>query len=341
MSRMIRRSHLACLAPFAALALAGCELWSTPDLAGSPVEDAGGFADAPFLDAPVNVLDAPGTDAFPDNTGFTLPTAPTRANERVGGTWTEVGDADWTCMAAPRVEPTPSTPYLVRGTVRDFQSTNAIGGAVLRLFDASNNVLGSAVSESVAASRGTYQLQAAQALPPGSTRVMVVVEAAGARPTFSVDRYLGPAPTVSFDPISMSESTVQALPAFVGRSVRPGTSLVIGSIRDCRGRMVSNAAVTVSQFASVAAHVPGAETFYFSAGSNSLPVRHNVAASTNRDGRFMVLDLEALGVPGFVQVWGFRTLAELQSGTLTLLGRSPAILSPDAVTTVDTEPLRP
>lgn len=338
---MVRRARgPVWLAPALALALGGCELWQTPtDDDGSPAPvdgcacaDTGFFPDAPF------VLDAPGVDASPTNPNFTIPTATTRANERMNGTWVDVGDADWSCLGQPRNEPVPAMPFTVRGTVRDFQSGDPVGGASIVL-TAGASVIGTGMTSTVPATRGQFTLTTNSGLMPGQ-RVTFDVQAAAQRPTQSVDRYLGSSTSVTFDPTSMSQSTSQALPAFVGASATPGTVLVFGSIRDCRGRRVSNTAVTVSQLASVPAHVPGTETFYFSAGSTSLPVRHSQSPDTNRDGQFMMINVEPHGT-GFVQVWGFRSPAELSSGVMTLLGRTTLALQPDLVGSVDVEPLRP
>jgi hypothetical protein len=175
----------------------------------------------------------------------------------------------------------------------------------------------------------------------GSSRVDLTLAAPGFRNTLMLDRYLGASSVVSFDPMIFSDSTAQALPAFVGVTQNPGMTLVVGSIRDCRGRMVSNAAVTVSADATVPIHIGGATTFYFSAGSTSLPVRHSQSPVTNRDGKYIVVNVPPQGAPAFVQVWGFRNMGELSTGNLTLLGRSPAVLQPDSVNSVETEPLRP
>ncbi len=77
----------------------------------------------------------------------------------------------------------------------------------------------------------------------------------------------------------------------------------------------------------------------FSAGSTSLPVRHTQAATMNKDGLFIVLDVVPVA-PAYVQVWGFRTAAELASGTLTLLAEAPVLAEANAASIIDLAPRR-
>ena len=61
---------------------------------------------------------APGPDAMMlANPGFPVPTAVTKANMQAGGVWTEIGDADWTCLNTPTRD---RVAELVLGTLGDL-----------------------------------------------------------------------------------------------------------------------------------------------------------------------------------------------------------------------------
>ena len=142
-------------------------------------------------------------------------------------------------------------------------------------------------------------------------------------------------------PVSaVSESTANALPAFVGVTRDNAKGVLAGALRDCAGREVSNAVATVSSTAGAVAHLPGATTFYFSAGSSSLPVRHTQSPTMNKDGLFVVLNLPPQTAPAFIQIWGFRSQADLTAGTLSLLSELPSPVEANAVITGSFEPKR-
>ncbi len=316
----------------ALLPLAACDLYFrsdgdepfTPDarddLDGGTVTDAG-----PTVDAPDD-----GPPPPPPNPGFVNPVGTTRANLFRNGAWTDVGPADWSCLNQT-AEPLPAR-YTISGTVRDFASGN--GAAATIGATALGQPLGAASTTNQPGARGQYRMELAP-LPAGATRVRFKVDATGARSTITIDRYLGPSGMVALDLPLMSDNTARSLPAFVGMMSNPNAGLVVGDLRDCQGRMVSGAIVALSQQTNLIVHWPGGVTFYFSAGSTSLPVRHDLAAATNRDGRFMVLGAQAaMGAEGSVQAWGFPTEADRASGTLRLLGRNAAVIDPSTVSSV-------
>lgn len=307
----------------------GCDTFSdTP-----PAID--GAVDSGDVDAPVDAaIDGPDIDAAapPVNPGFVLPTAITKANERTGGIWVEVGDADWTCLGTPSGDQPATTAIALSGQVTDFQTSDGVGAATLGAFAMgapTTTSLGAATTSNVAATRGNYATTL-QPLPASARRYGFSIEAAGYLRTYALDRYLTPGATQSLSLRIVSQSTANALPAFVGITRDASRALAIGSMVDCQGRAVSNAVATVSTSAGVAAQPVGMNTFYFSASSTSLPVRHTQAAVMNKDGLFVVLDVPPL-TEAYLQVWGFRTTAELASGTMTLLAQVRMFSSADVV----------
>jgi hypothetical protein len=130
------------------------------------------------------------------------------------------------------------------------------------------------------------------------------------------------------------------LPAFIGVTRTAGLGVLAGTIRDCQNREVGGAIVTVSDVSGSPEHLDGAMTYYFSAEpNNSLPVRHNLAANTNQDGRFSVLELQP-GQSAYLQVWGFMDGQDPESDDLTLLAEIPSPILPDSVVISDMEALR-
>ena len=73
--------------------------------------------------------------------------------------------------------------------------------------------------------------------------------------------------------------------------------------------------------------------------SAGLPVRHNQQPSGSKNGLFMVIELGAAPA-AFVQVWGYKTDADVQSDTLTLIAELPTAVIADTVITGSYEPLR-
>jgi len=178
-------------------------------------------------------------------------------------------------------------------------------------------------------------------LPSGQTRYGFKIEATGYVRTYLLNQYFNPAnSTQTRDIDAVSESTATALPAFIGVNRDPAKGVLAGAFRDCNGDEVSNAVATVSSTPGTVTHLPGAQTFYFSAGSSSLPVRHNVSPTMNKDGLFVILDLEPQTAPAYVQIWGFRTQAELQAGTLALLSELASPIEANAIITGSFEPVR-
>lgn len=90
--------------------------------------------------------------------------------------------------------------------------------------------------------------------------------------------------------------------------------------------------------AASAAHVTGAQTYYFSSAVR-LPVRHSQQATSSHNGQFMVIAL-APTASAFVQMWGYATDAALLADQLTLIAELPIPVLADTATTGGHAPLR-
>jgi len=142
------------------------------------------------------------------------------------------------------------------------------------------------------------------------------------------------------------------MPALIGVSRTPGTGVLAGAMRDCKQHEVSNAIATVSSTSAIATHLSGkvngsdviASTFYFSAATTDLPVKHTGSTGrvmTNTDGLFTVFNLPPADV-AYIQVWGFTSDGDVAKGMagLTLLAELKSPVLADNVITGSIEPLR-
>ncbi len=277
--------------------------------------------------------------AAASNPGFSVPTMATKANMKVGDVWNELGDADWSCLGMPSTDQPSTTAVTLTGRINDFQSRMGIEGATTVTAFPGINLAGNSgtAMTDTTANRGSYSMTLAP-LPAGTTRYGFKFENADYVKTYLLNQYFSPAsPTAMRDMAAISESTATLLPSFVGAARDPLKGVLAGAMRDCQGREVSNAVATVSSVAGASTHLTGARTFYFSAAAQSLPVRTNVRPMINQDGLFVVLDLPPQTAPAFIQVWGFRTAAEVASGQLTLLSELAAPVEANAVITASVE----
>ncbi|MEZ4400029.1 MAG: hypothetical protein R3B06_08420 [Kofleriaceae bacterium] len=277
-----------------------------------------------------------------ENPGFPTPTMVTKANMNTGGVWTEVGDADWSCLNTPSADQPSTQAIALSGKIRDFQdSANGVRAATVTAFPGImlSGSSGTATSGDTAQTAGDYSMSLAM-LPGGTTRFGFKVEATGYLKTYLLNQYFNPANATQTRNIdAISEGTANALPALVGISRDPAKGVLAGALRDCAGHEVSNAVATVSSTQGAVAHLTGAKTFYFSA-TNGLPVRNSQAPVMSANGLFVVLELPPQTAPAFIQVWGFRTAADLAAGTLTLLSELPSPVEANAVITGSFEPVR-
>jgi hypothetical protein len=277
------------------------------------------------------------------NAGFELPVAVTRANGRSAGSWGEIGDADWSCLGTPRPDQPSTQTILLSGEVDDWQTGSPVGNATIVAFPGNlvTGNAGTATTSNVVSTRGDFAMTVAK-LAAGTTRVGFRIDASGYVRTYVLDEYLDP----SISPqtralLAWSESTANALTAFLGITRDPADGMVMGTMHDCAGHEVSNAIATVSWSSAAAKHVRGAATFYFSATSQSTPVPRAQSPSTNADGMFVVLGLPPTST-AFVQVWGFTSKAKLEMGSagLELLAERPLPIEANAMFTTSLSPRR-
>jgi hypothetical protein len=84
-----------------------------------------------------------------------------------------------------------------------------------------------------------------------------------------------------------------------------------------------------------------ASTFYFNT-STGLPAKHKDRQATDQDGLFTIFNLPPISGTAYIQVWGFKTDADVAKGAagLTLLAELPSPVIADNVITGSIEPYR-
>jgi hypothetical protein len=137
---------------------------------------------------------------------------------------------------------------------------------------------------------------------------------------------------------SVSKTTAQTLTALIGVSRTAGTGVLAGAMRDCQDREVSNFIATVSTTSGTVTHAAGADTYYFSP-TVGLPVRHSQQKHGSKNGLFMIIELQPAPT-AYVQVWGYKTAADMASDTKTLIAELQTNVIADTVITGSYEPLR-
>jgi hypothetical protein len=274
----------------------------------------------------------PGQDG---NAGFVLPTQPTDAYREIDGVWERQGVANWDCLGTPTEDIPTTVDVTLSGLIRDFQTDDPLPEATITAYD-EVDFGGSGVATATSDIDGNYSIT----LPAGGTRWAFKVTVEDALDTYSLNQYFQPDQAMQTDELnSVSLLTAQALPAFIGVTRTPGLGILAGTIRDCNDDEVQGAIATVSTTRAAPTHLDGAQTYYFSALSTSLPVRHSQQLFTNTDGLFVVIELPE-SAEAYLQIWGFTDEADMQDGEMTLLGEIPSPVLADSVITASMVPLR-
>ena len=296
----------------------------------------------------------------PKDVGFAKPTASLRANKQLGKCsvttatvctkdadcptsetcaniiWTDIGAADLSCLGTASSDVGTAAQMMYSTTVKDFQSGNAVPQATVIAFDGVDTATQFDMQTSDASGNVTFTI------PAGTKRVGFKMTADSVMPTFLLNQYFSTCtatPCTTPNKIqSVSNATAQTLPALIGETRTPGTGVLAGALRDCMQHEMSNFIATVSSTSHMATPLVGAEAYYFSAGVD-LPVHHSQQDASSGDGLFMAIQLPPMAT-AYVQMWGFKSDADITSGTLTEVAELQVPVLADTVITGSYEPLR-
>lgn len=273
-----------------------------------------------------------------ENTGFNLPDVAVEAFViETGGSSVSQGPADFSCLDSPRDDGPSTVATTISGTVLDFQRRDPVGQAMVEVWP-TQDMSAAAAGSTTTDQDGNYSLS----LPAGAFRPSFRVAADGLTDDYRLNTALPNEPTNVVNLEAWSALTVDAFSAFIGIARTPGLGMTTWTMRDCDGNLVAHAIATVSTTPAAdgcPTHAAGAATYYFSAGSRPLPVRHSQLLETNSDGMFMVIDIPAMQT-AYVQVWGFTADQTPSTDQPRLLAELPIEIVADAMVTGTVEPRR-
>jgi hypothetical protein len=276
-------------------------------------------------------------DAAPDMSGFTPPKKLLKANMEVtSGNWMEIGPADLTCLNTKTADLPTSEAVTLNTKVADFQTAKAVpladvtafaGIDLAHPFDTKKSDTAGLISFKIPIGTGRFGFKMTQ---PDQFDTLLLFQAV---------QPIGPVQTIPAKIQSISNGTASALPALIGETRIVGTGVVAGALRDCQNREISNFVATLSSTSGTATKVAGAETYYFSP-TVGLPDRHTRQPQASGDGLFMTVQIPSTAPTGYVQMWGFPTQADLDSGTMKLIAELQVPVIADTAVTGSYEPLR-
>lgn len=240
---------------------------------------------------------------------------------------------------------TSTMPITVSGVVEDFQTGDPVQNTEVAAFLADDLALTTPFAMTVGDVNGVYSIN----LPAGAkSRMTWRMRAAGQLDTYGMNIELDvmQAMVTGATRGSVSEDTANALPAFIGVIRTPGLGVLAGSAQDCAGNELSNVIGTISSTSSAGGQAPtyveGPQVYYFSNGDPNLPVRRTAQKVSNKDGLFVIIEIPptSAGKTVYLQVWGFRTAADVAMGAagLTLLSELEAPVFGDSVIAADMSP---
>ena len=277
------------------------------------------------------------------NPGFIVPEELPTAYTETGGVWEEVGPANFDCLNTASDYVALANDLVITGETGDFQTGDEVDNVDIAIFG-DTNFSGTPIATATSDVDALYTMT----VPAGHTRYAFRSTDPETDPrfldTYLLNQYFGVGDD-SLDLDSVSFLTAAALPAFIGVMRTEGLGILAGAVRDCDDNEISGVIATVSTNSCVGvtdcvpAHLDGAQTYYFSAGSSSLPVRLSQQPSTNKDGLFVVIELPPSS-QAYLQVWGFTTMAEMTAGDLQLIAEISAPVLADSVIQGSLEPLR-
>jgi hypothetical protein len=274
-----------------------------------------------------NFLDGKPVDAADTDVGFNKPTTTLAANQNN----TAVGDADLTSCTADA----PTTVAVTLATkVVDLQSQTPVTSASVTVF-AGNDTTNISSTTTSDPTTGNVSIT----IPVARKRFGVQMTAASQFPTFLFNLYVDPMTATQTSPAtiqSVSTSTAALLATSVDQVRTRGSGVIVGELRDCNKKEISNFVAMVSSTSGTATPIAGTQAFYFSL-QPELPARHAQADSATANGLFEVLQLPATSNV-YVQAWGFPTAADLASGEMKLISELAVPVLGDTVEVGSLEP---
>jgi hypothetical protein len=251
--------------------------------------------------------------------------------------------ANWACP--PEAPATSAAPFMVSGHVNDFQEGTPLVGATVEAFLSATDFSVAPVATATTDSTGAYSFTLPMSTP---NRMAWRITHPDALDTYEINDPIDVAAgdLTNIDRNSVSQDTADALPAFIGVNRTPGLGVLAGAIRDCDREPVMHAIATISSTSSAGTNaqptfVPGAQVYYFSGGASlSLPVQRTIRTDSNKDGLFVIIEIPPTSGSQtyFLQIWGFKSAADVTSNMLSLVSEFETKVVGDSVIVVDMDP---
>jgi hypothetical protein len=241
---------------------------------------------------------------------------------------------------APTIQ-TSTMAITVSGRVDDFQTGNAVPNAHVDVWTSITDFAGTApVATTQAGSDGMYSIEVPSGAPSRlqwRTRHPEALDTYGLNARINVDNA-----TVTQNRGSVSITTANALPAFIGVTRTEGLGVLAGTAADCDGRDLEHAVATVSTTSGTPTFVEGAQMYYFSAGGTTLPVKRNRQEATNTNGLFVAIEIPPTSGSQryFLQVWGFKSDADVTEdpNDMVLISEFESPVVGDSVISITMDP---
>ncbi len=288
-------------------------------------------------------------DAAVKDVGFNTPTKTLKANMGVTSgtttTWTEIGDADLTCLNTPNADVATTVAVTLNTIVKDFQAGTLVPNAAITTFQGIDST--TSFDMKTTDTNGDVTMT----IPVGTKRFgfKMTTTDGTTMPTLLLNQTVDPGmalqpagsdtdDTKRFKIQSVSMTTAMLLPALIGEERIAGTGVAAGALRDCQHREMSNFVTTISSTSGTATPIDGTEAYYFNPSAN-IPIKHTQADAAREDGIFMLIQVP-VSAAAYVQAWGFPTDADLAGGTMKLVSELKVPVIADTVITGSFEPLR-
>ncbi len=281
--------------------------------------------------------------------GGTADAMPPECNEAGGSacfvrplmaTTVAAGPANWAC--APDTLTMSAAGFNVAGEVRDYQNDDLLAGATVEAFLSATDFT-TPIATATTDAAGAYTIALTGQIP---SRMNWRTKHPDSLDTYEINDPINVAggDLTGIGRYSVLQDTSDALQAFIGVTPTPGLGVLAGAIRDCDRSEVQHAIATISSTSS-AGDVPptfvgGAQVYYFSSGTTSLPVQRTIREDTNVNGVFVIIEIPpTTGTQTyFLQIWGYKDAAAVTADTLSLLSEFETKVVGDSVIIVDMDP---
>jgi hypothetical protein len=227
-------------------------------------------------------------------------------------------------LTCAKPEPTNATQSVaLGGLMRQYTAATPIAGVTIDAYSSID--MTTLVFTSTTGSDGTFS----GTIPIGSPDTLhIKVTGSAILPGFALyQKYDVTTPSISdlvyYGP---TQSLIDLIETTTRTDQDVAKTAIAAVVKDCDGKNLEHAIVTVSSTSKTATHVAGVNVLYGPAGDLPLPVVRSERADTNDNGAVALLNVPASGTL-YVQAWGYLAAGDVAKGTagLKLLAEWPIV----------------